>query len=277
MGRRELAETLDINEMLSRNLIFAYDNQHLFTIRQDTFETTKTALVLADLHIPYLHKINYEAVHQYIKNKHYDYIVLLGDVVDFYAISFFRKDPERAQHKNLKLEIEQCKAFLSELRDEFPNAKIIWMEGNHEERLRNHIWSKVPELDCVLDKLFVNLFELDKLKIDYIDKPFKLGMLWFLHGHERKGGNPEYIIKVFMDYVRDHFIIGHFHRIADGLFKSIGGTIHKGVSVGWLGDPETAADYAPLNKYCNGFAEIRFDKAGQYKIDNHAVINGDIF
>jgi len=126
----------------------------------------------------------------------------------------------------------------------------------------------------------MNLLEeklgLKELDIEYRSCPFRIGKLWFLHGHERPGGsyNPEYITNVIWKYVHDHFIVGHFHRNQEKVFKRIDGELYWGGAVGHLA---TTFEYAILNNWTQGFAIVKYDEQGRFKAEIKTIYNGEVY
>ena len=103
----------------------------------------KKILVLSDIHIPY-HDI--DAISVAIQtgiDENVDTIILNGDALDCHMISDFVKDPKKRKFKD---ELYAMRTFVYELRQTFPNAEIIYKEGNHEERYWRYMRVKAPEL-----------------------------------------------------------------------------------------------------------------------------------
>ena len=72
-------------------------------------------IVVSDIHFPYEDKSAVAAFVKEVSLKRPDVIVLNGDLLDFYKLSKFSKDPA---WKNPEEEIEMCKTFLKKLRKE---------------------------------------------------------------------------------------------------------------------------------------------------------------
>ena len=167
----------------------------------------KRVLVLADLHIPYHHCTSIKSA---VNSDSYDCIILGGDVVDFYQLSRFVKDPRKRSFVN---EISDTKAFLKSLRNRHRNAKIVWLQGNHENRLNIYLQTHSPEL-LGLDFLSMkNLFGLENLKIDYTDKPILYRDYLILHGSELSGKcSPQNPARSAYQKTLVPTILGHHHR-----------------------------------------------------------------
>ena len=86
------------------------------TLKEETLKLDNgKIMVVSDIHFPYEDK---SAVTAFIKEaglRKPDVIVLNGDLLDFYKLSKFSKDPAG---KNPEEEIEMCKTFLKKLRKE---------------------------------------------------------------------------------------------------------------------------------------------------------------
>lgn len=71
-------------------------------------------------------------------------VYLLGDHVDFGGLSRFIKSPEEAY--SLGEDLTAARLFLARVRESAPNARIIYLKGNHEARLQKYLWTRAPEL-----------------------------------------------------------------------------------------------------------------------------------
>ena len=56
--------------------------------------THKRILVISDLHIPYHHKDSFEFLREIKKEYKPDFVVNIGDLLDFHAISMHSHDPD---------------------------------------------------------------------------------------------------------------------------------------------------------------------------------------
>ena len=61
-----------------------------------------------------------------------------GDIVDCYQLSVFSSNPSR--QFSLQDEFDATQAWLRRRVKKNPNARRIYMEGNHEDRLRRWLW-----------------------------------------------------------------------------------------------------------------------------------------
>ncbi len=136
-------------------------------------------VVLSDIHFPYHDDKALKAVYKFLEHHPVDTIILNGDILDFYDVSFFDKDPDRIN--SLQKEIDMAQKFFKKLRSLNPKAKIIFVKGNHENRIERYL-KKHPELYSLDALKLPNLLNLDNYIIEYKDKGFKLGSLKIIHG-----------------------------------------------------------------------------------------------
>lgn len=136
-------------------------------------------IVLSDIHFPYHDDKALKAVYKFLEQHPVDTIILNGDILDFYDVSSFDKDPSRIN--SLQKEIDMATKFFKKLRNLAPKARIIFVKGNHEDRLERYL-RKHPELYSLNALKLPNLLNLDNYVIEYSPKGFKLGSLKIIHG-----------------------------------------------------------------------------------------------
>lgn len=165
-------------------------------------------IVISDIHFPYEDKEALGAVKQFIKHNPINTIILNGDILDMYDVSRFDKSPERVN--SLQGELNKAIKFLKELRALAPEAKMVFIQGNHEKRLEKYLY-RHPELFS-LDALKIpNLLKLQELNIQYEPKFYRLGSLKITHGSKvRKYSG--YTAHAELDSNDCSGISGHTHR-----------------------------------------------------------------
>lgn len=167
-------------------------------------------LFITDPHLPYINKPLERAVLRYIVAEQPPLIVVGGDLGDYAVLSKHKKHPKyKAMVSHTHDKITE---FLWRLRVAAPDAKIVVLRGNHDDRLPLMVEERAPELaglrpgalptdesepECVYG--FRQLWRLDDLGINLVDEDWKLGkfaiadQLTARHGHftgpgaERKG------------------------------------------------------------------------------------------
>lgn len=169
-------------------------------------------LIIPDIHAPYQDELALSACISFSKWFKPDKIFVMGDLVDFYAISRFVKDPERAL--KLQDEIDMAYEILKQIRNANHKADIVLIRGNHCYRLQKYLWSEAKELAGLRDLSIENLLNLKSLNVRY-EKSGRLkhrGVI-FKHGD---------VVRKFAGYsAKGEFeksgmsgISGHTHRAA---------------------------------------------------------------
>jgi len=220
-------------------------------------------LCIGDLHIPFQDNEALECVYEFLKYFRPSYIVILGDFVDFYAVSRYDKDPERLN--SLKDEVEQGKEILGKIR-KLTSCRIIWLEGNHEERWRKFVYRKAPELASVLPA-FPDIFKLQNFKVDFVEDLTKnyitIGNYLFRHGDEVASMefSGRYLLKKYLKNGGS----GHSHRLSTWRLR----TFHN--QLVWF---ENGCICMLIPSYCSfpnwqqGFTYIWDNYIGQIQIQN---------
>lgn len=127
---------------------------------------TERTVVLSDTHFPYQDDKAITAALEFVKYTKPQRIILNGDIPDHYGISRFSKEPERKL--SLQREVDEVRNFLRQLRETAPKAEIIWLEGNHEVRLRHFLMDRAPELYYLDDLQIEKLYRVSEYKVEYV-------------------------------------------------------------------------------------------------------------
>jgi len=90
-----------------------------------------------------------------------------SDGVDFYSLSSFDKNPERIL--SLQSELDSWLYSQRSWLDASPGAKVYFLIGNHEDRLRRWLW-KHPELSSLSALSIESMFSFKELGIKLADK-----------------------------------------------------------------------------------------------------------
>ncbi len=125
----------------------------------------KKVLFVPDIHAPFHDMKAIKALIAFSKWWKPDYIYFMGDVVDFYAISSFTKDPSRALE--LQWEIDEAKKVMKLICNSAPTAHKYFIRGNHEARLQKFLWTRAAELSQLRGLQLEILLDLHGLGITY--------------------------------------------------------------------------------------------------------------
>lgn len=120
------------------------------------------------MHIPFEDKDANALVFKFITDFKPDYVDVLGDLIDFWQISKFRKNPNR--RADIQKDIDLASNYLSELRDIAPKSEITLHYGNHLSRLRKYIWDRAKELISIRSLDLNWLLGCEELRIKTIEE-----------------------------------------------------------------------------------------------------------
>lgn len=119
---------------------------------------------------------------QFIKRTNPKKVILLGDIIDFYAISRYSKDPDRATPTSFKEELYIVRQFLYNVRKALGKGEIVYIQGNHEKRLQTYLWNNSAALSELDELKLPSLLRLDAYDIRYVPDGTWLGDIYFTHG-----------------------------------------------------------------------------------------------
>ena len=230
--------------------------------------------ILSDIHVPYHDDNALNACLDYIDKQDIDHIVLNGDVADFFSISRWEKNPEE---RNLSRELMLVRQFLSHLRERYPQTRIFYKIGNHEERWEKYMWSKAPEICGLTEFQMYDLLEFNKYGIEEVSgrQRMKAGKnLTIIHGHEIFGSAaPVNFARTLQTNLGVCAIAGHRHQTSQHCFKTADDKYIHCWSLGCLCDMRP--EYATFNKWNHGFAMMEL-KGNDFIIDNKRIIKGNV-
>jgi predicted phosphodiesterase len=228
--------------------------------------------ILSDIHVPYHTEEAIECAVKRAKKEEVDGIILNGDTIDCHALSQFIRDPRA---RSFKQERETTNELLAYLRQEFPTQRIVWRDGNHEDRFKAYMMQKAPE---VYDEKFFSIDKLlnfEDLDIEYVtDKRIiMLGGLAVMHGHEFHKGFAPPVNPARGAYLKakQSVMVGHHHRTSEHTETALDGTMTTTWSVGCLSDLHPA--YSPYNSYNHGSAIVSL-VGNYYEVSNYRIVNG---
>lgn len=239
--------------------------------------TDKDKIALfSDIHVPYHNKQALELAIAQSKRIGATIILLNGDTMDCHELSRFEKDPRERSYAE---EVPLVCQFLAYLRSKFPKARIVWKDGNHDERLYLYLRRHAPALLGIDVFQQESVLKFAKYGVEYVTekRPIVCGKLNILHGHEYPGGFAAPVNPARGIFLRAKAccIEGHYHQTSEHAEPTLEGKNIACWSTGCLS--ELHPPYMPLNKWNHGFASIEMAREGNFKIRNHKIINGEIY
>lgn len=193
-----------------------------------------------------------------------DILFFGGDIMDCYAPSRYDKIPRLATPEAFDAEIHFGRQCLAEVCAAVPNARKIWLTGNHELRLPRSVLTNAPWLTNKIQDV-EGLLQLSQFEVETVDDGYKIGKLRHYHGHNLAGAGRVNTAKNKFERMLTNMIYGHHHKFAswyqrdqDGsYFGAFGnGTLH------WL-----EAEYAKNPDWTQGVSFVQYSKAGNFHID----------
>jgi predicted phosphodiesterase len=283
-GRRKIAQTLGVSEYKVRAILRSivvdkirkedtndFDGRLRISRIKSGKDKKKVAVVLSDIHIPYHDRDALAIALEFTEDIKPDKIILAGDIIDFYAVSKYMKDPLRID--TLQSEIDETRAFLNVLRDKHLGASITIIPGNHEVRLEKFLIDKASALTSLRCLSIDDLFGLSQNGIVFSDASVMLGKLEVTHG--------EYARKTPGGSVKGHFeksassvLVGHVHRLNTNRYTN-GWGVHTVVENGCL--CMTSPEYSRVNDWQQGFSVVRYnEKTGDFIVEQHNIVGGKL-
>jgi predicted phosphodiesterase len=159
-----------------------------------------------------------------------DIVVVLGDLADFYSVSFHPKDPKRKV--NLEHEIESVSGALRDL-ESLGAGRQVYCSGNHEARLDRYLTQNAPAVFAMLR--LPEILRLDARGWEWVPymQSIKIGSAHVTHDFGDCGINAHRTARAT---VNASAVIGHVHRMAMQWHTLADGTPTVGAAFGHLLD-----------------------------------------
>jgi predicted phosphodiesterase len=231
--------------------------------------------IFGDVHIPYHDITALTAYLQWLKRRKPTILFINGDLNDFHMLSRFEKDPKA---RTVAEERAATLQFFGVLREQFPHARIILKQGNHDERLAKYLAVKAPELLNLRELEYESIFQLDNYGIEMVaeKRVVRFGKLPVIHGHEYPTPviGPVNAARGLFLRAKTSSAVNHHHQVSEHTENTLKGEMITCWSVGCLCDLHPA--YSPLNKWSHGGAFMVLDKSGDYEFQNKRILHGRV-
>lgn len=238
-------------------------------------EDPRTMGVIGDIHLPYHNLAALTAALQTLKKRKITTLLINGDLVDYHSLSRFVRDPKA---RSIGEERDATLQFFKVVRRMFPNVRIIWKLGNHEERQDIYLTLKAPELLDLPEFRYENFFKLADYGVELVkDKRIiHAGKLPVIHGHEYPTPvlGPVNAARGLFLRAKSSALVNHHHQVSEHSECDIKGNLITCWSLGCLCELHPA--YARLNKWSHGFAIVSVDGAGNFEVENKRIIGGRV-
>jgi len=240
-------------------------NEHTNVLKSRTHDpkvsSSDSVLVLGDLHFPWANVDALSAVYQFIESHpEIKTVVQVGDIYDMFS---WAKFPRSHLLYNPGQEIEVARKMAEEMwstiQRMLPKARCVLLLGNHDIRPIKKCLELAPELEPFIQ--FKQYFQFPGVElVEDPREPFKLGDVWFMHGH--LSGLGAHARK----YLRS-VVCGHTHRGGlvtvpmgeDGTAGLSAPRVLFELNAGYLGDPASrpmSYRATKINEWTLGFGYI---------------------
>lgn len=245
-------------------------------------------LNLSDIHIPFHCPNSLKLAVAEGRRRKCDTILINGDLFDFYQGSIFEQNPE---HRDMVVELRMGVKFLLWLRSQFPKARMIFKEGNHDERWSRTIWRNAPvlwqlpqmHLPGVLGYQLAD--ETDNKSVKFEDYGWEhvaekrivmAGRLAVFHGHELPRGisSPVNPARGLYLKIKSTGIMGHCHQTSMHAESDVDRREVVCWSQGCLSD--LTPEYARVNRFNSGFSIIEVANNGEFDVHNFRIAEGKV-
>lgn len=201
--------------------------------------------------------------------------IIGGDLMDAEGISHWPSNS--LEPKQFIPEVIQTRMYLDELRQSVgKNCKIIYIEGNHEDWIKQAMVAKMPEFFNGLQELGLMpnlsaLLDLEKRDITLIpvNELLKIGKAFFTHGLFSGGNHP----KKHLDTVKANIYYFHTHDVLTHHAPSVGGYI-EAASLGCLCKLDAPFLRGKPNNWVHAFGIFEFQRNGNYSFYCPKIFNG---
>ncbi len=235
-------------------------------------------LVLSDLHLPFQDSAALEAALRHGDSFKPNAILVNGDLLDFYLLSRFDKDPTMPK---VSEELAAAKSFWRHVAARFPRAKRFFKLGNHDARFASYIFQVAPLLADIPEIVqgWQGPAGIVESKVVVIDdkRPIMAGKLMILHGHEKGRGiaNPVNPARGAFLRLLTSVLEGHGHQQSEHTERTAADEQIVCRSTGCLCGLKPR--YATVNKWSHGAATVVVEKSGDYAVNPFRIINGKVY
>lgn len=173
-----------------------------------------TVAHLCDVHFPDHYEPALNMAYRLIARKQPDIIVVGSDTADFGLISTFSPDPD--QNEAIDDELDELRRYwtphIETIQHAAPKALLVYVDGNHEQRIYRHIAENAPKLRRVVERAWSDLVR-QQGRVLWLGRRqhVDIGHLVVQHGDRSN----EHIAKSLLDDLsyQASTMAGHVHRM----------------------------------------------------------------
>ena len=227
-------------------------------------------LILSDIHAPYHSDIAIYSALEYGEKHGCNKLLLNGDFIDAYGLSYFNKNPRAMPFS------EECLIAIGWLTFFKKKFKIVvYKFGNHERRCEDYANSHAPEMVGLPTASLSECLTLDDLKIEWVAdrRIIKAGKCHIIHGHEAGKSTKNLMNQARWLYnkTKNSTMCSHLHKTDEYNTSTIDEELHSNWVTGCL--CALHPEYAVINEWNWGFSTIEIESDGAYFVDNRRILS----
>lgn len=233
--------------------------------------------LIADVQCPYHDTEALQATVKYLKEQNIDCLLMNGDIIDFYGLSSFEKDPTRrdfAQERIVSIDL------LTWIKEQFKDVPVYYnLDANHEYRYERYMQRKAPELlstEMFMVEDLLSLHDIGIIPLRGYDH-IRVGKLPIVHGHTIFRGvtSPVSPARTVFMKMKHTCVASHCHKVSQYTWVDMKGETNCTWTTGCL--MNLNVEYNPHgNDYVHGFAIVSVDKNGNFVFENKMIVNGNV-
>ncbi|CAB4144249.1 MPP_superfamily domain containing protein [uncultured Caudovirales phage] len=267
---------------------------YLKSLAKPKDSSERLVIAMGDTQFPFEDPAAWALSLSFIRDVKPDEIVLTGDIVDGQAVSRFEKDPRKTVRLND--EMQHAHDRLAELRAAAGDAKIVYVQGNHDVRIARYAQNQAPAFVGLtipgtdIEVLGLrNLLQLDALRIELIE-PVEGSLsdghlagfydiapdLVATHGFYSRGGRTGgggVSIMPLVDSLDKSVVGGHDHRQGIGIVTR-GNRRLKAISTGMLCRRDLGYQPDGTSNWQTGFVAFSFAADGTWSPELIEIVDG---
>ena len=243
------------------------------------------AVILPDFHYPLHSEICWRVVQKFLSWFRPHEIVLLGDALELQSIDHWKKEKENVKYFEGKKLLKEYEGFIKEILEPLeklcPNAKKVYMGGNHEDWAYQLV-DKQPQLEGLVEpELAMKLEQRGWSWIPFIQKDkggnylrgiYHIGKLTLIHGQY---SNIYHAAKTSQAYEKST-VYGHTHdlQMYCKVHTEDPGDWHSAMSIGCLCDKSPSYLWGKPNRWVHAFGVLYVRPDGLFNLYVPVIING---
>lgn len=223
--------------------------------------------IISDVHAP-MHGDQYNLAIDCLADS-VDCLIINGDFLDFYSVSAYGKHPD--VQFAIEEEINWGRDELNRLNKKF--KKVVFLLGNHENRLERYILSNCPAFWNLCD--LERMLNLKEIGIEWHDYQVEYKITESLRLQHSPPSYSQNLARTsLLKKPGASYIYGCSHRLDFAVINLSNGGTCEVYSTGWLGSTDKSKEHRRVFAYMkghqgwqHGFAIVDLDQRGRHHVE----------